>query len=485
MAYHKTLKNNKSKPVKIAKTTEGKRKKVKASEHKKLIKKCKSVLKKSTLGFEVEFLILDKNGQVSDKADVLLDKLAEKNRDPHSEIVKEVAKNIIEVGSYHDVDSVNTLQALLNNIQLLLYTADELNLAICPLATYPGKFTPKIRQDLRYKVQMSLFGQKRFLAAGRVVGYHFHYALPWGVFNQKKLTLKKLINSKNKQSLVNAYNFLVAADPAITTFMQSSPFYQGRYLGKDARLLVYRGSKELEYPDGLYSDFPQFGALPMYAHTGTNIIDRINTRHHDWFEALKASGVREADFPKYKSILDTNWTPVKLNKHGTLEQRGMDMNHLVLLESVSFLLSRVLKAIQENFVKVETADFAIDEPFKIEKDTIYIPPDTYVIKELQKLSVYKGMESDVMWYYCKRLVWLVRILEGKRFDDWLLEPLDEMIKNRKTVSDEIIEQAKQLGYTNYKKVMPKEIAAQIAIDHSQRLFKEIVLAQKYIDEYLA
>jgi len=115
------------------------------------------------------------------------------------------------------------------------------------------------------------------------------------------------------------------------------------------------------------------------------------------------------------------------------------------------------------------------------KKTIYIPPDTYVINELQKLSAYKGLESEVMWYYCKRLLWLVKILEGKNVE-WLLEPLEKMIKDKKTVADEIISQAKKLGYDNFKKVMPNEIAAEIAVEHSKRMFKEIVLVQKMIDE---
>ncbi|OGY47245.1 MAG: hypothetical protein A3J62_03595 [Candidatus Buchananbacteria bacterium RIFCSPHIGHO2_02_FULL_38_8] len=57
-----------------------------------------------------------------------------------------------------------------------------------------------------------------------------------------------------------------------------------------------------------------------------------------------------------------------------------------------------------------------------------------------------------------------------------------MIKDKKTVADEIISQAKKLGYDNFKKVMPNEIAAEIAVEHSKRMFKEIVLVQKMIDE---
>jgi len=460
------------------KMTENKKKTTTA----KTLKKCKSLLKKSTLGFEVEFFILNKNGQMVNEADLLLKKIEEKKRNPNSEIIPECSENIIEVGSYPSTETTSTIEALIDNLKLLLYTADEQNLMICPLATYPGKAAIKIRSNVpKYRAEEILFGKKRYRMAGSCTGFHFHHALPWGVFSQKKLALKKLINSKNKQSLVNAYNFLVAADPALTTFMQSSPFFRGRQLAKDCRLLIWRGGDVLNYPDGLYATQPKFGALPTYEHTGTDIINSINLRYDGWLKILQAGGVKESEMPKYHSVLDTNWTPIRINSHGTIEQRGMDINHLLIMTSVSVVIKSVLQAIQEDYINVECSDIAINEPFKFEKKTIYIPPDTYVINELQKLSAYKGLESEVMWYYCKRLLWLVKILEGKNVE-WLLEPLEKMIKDKKTVADEIISQAKKLGYDNFKKVMPNEIAAEIAVEHSKRMFKEIVLVQKMIDE---
>ena len=443
----------------------------------------RSTLKRSTLGFEVEFFILDKNGQLVNEADLLLKKIEEKKRNPHSEIIAECSKNMIEVGSYPSTETTSTVEALVDNLKLLLYTADEQDLLICPLATYPGKGPVKIRSNVaKYRAEEILFGQKRYKMAGSCVGFHFHHALPWGVFDQKRLTLKKLINSKNKQSLVNAYNFLIAADPAITTFMQSSPFFRGRQLAKDCRLLIWRGGQALNYPDSLYANLPKYGALPGYEHTETDIINSINSRYEEWLKILQDGGVKESELPKYHSVLDTNWTPIRINAHGTIEQRGMDMNHLLPLSSVAIILSRVLRAIQEDYYKVFSSDVAVREPFKVDRKIIYIPPDTHVLQKLQYAAAYRGMDDDEVWYYCKRLVSLVKILEGKKNLDWLLEPLERMIKDRKTVSDEIIAQAKKLGYENFKKPMPNEIAAQIAVEHSKRLFKEIVLVQKMIDE---
>ncbi len=438
----------------------------------------KKKLKKLTIGFEIEFFILDKNGHIVNEADLLLKKIDKKDRDPGSEITYEVGKNMIEVGSYPHENSVDTLLGLIKNIKSLLYTAEEENLIICPLGAYPGKQNPKMRTKSRYKSKEKIFGKTRFKNAGRACGFHMHFELPWGVFDSQKLELKHLVNSKNKEALVNAYNFLIATDPALTTFMQSSPFVQGKYLGKDGRMLIYRGSPELKNPDSLYANYPDFGGLPSYKHTGTNIIDLGQKKFKDWLKILKDAGIKNGAMPKYKSSLETNWTPVKVNPHGTLEQRGMDSNNLLIILAISVILKRILGAIQDEHYKVETSDLAIKEPFKLENKTILIPPDIYVKTELQTAAAYQGLENETLCYYCKRLLWLAKLID-KKADNSIFANLEKMIESKKTVSDEIIARAKKLGHKNLEKELPPEIGAQIAVEHSKKLFEEIVIAEKY------
>jgi len=470
MANNKAKKSQKKKPSK------------KIPKNGKNGKTAKSPLKRSTLGFEVEFFILDKNGRMVNEADKLLEKIAEKRKNSDVEITKEIGKNMIEVGSYPDTESVSTMKALLDNLKILLYTAEEQGLVICPLGTYPGKFSPKIRTGYHYRDYNAVFGKEYVKMGGQCIGYHFHYALPWGVFDTKKKILKKLINSKNKQSLVNAYNFLVAADPALTVFMQSSPFYQGRYVAKDSRMLVWRGGKNLDNNFGWFTNHQDLGGLPSYEHTGTDIINLIEKRSQDWFDYVKKAGIKEPTKLKHGSLLDYNWSPVKVNAHGTIEQRGMDMNHLLTMLSVSKIIKIVLQAIQEDFIKVKCSDVAVKEPFKYNKKTIYIPPDTHVKQTLQKSAAYKGFDNEELYYYAKRLYYLAKIIGGKKVDPFL-EPIEKMVKDKKTLSDEIIKQAKKLKYEiTSEKLMPSDVAAQIALDHSKRLFKEIVLAQKFIDK---
>jgi len=438
--------------------------------------------KRFTTGFEVEFFIIDKNtGAIAHGADEILEKVIKDSKGETHNIAKESAKNLIEVGSYPDVDGANTMTNLIEGLKQLLYVADELGLAIVPLGTYPGKFKPSVRSDGNYKVLEKLHGKHRFQISGRCAGYHCHNSLPWGVFDSKSLMLKNLAKSKNQERMVNAYNLLIAIDPALTTFMQSSPFYQGKYIAKDSRMVIYRGGETFDIaPQGVYTSAPRFKTLPAYEHSGTDIISSIEKRHKEIIHAMHEAGISEKKMPKYRSILNPNWMPVKVNPHGTLEQRGMDMNHLPLVLSTSVLIWRILHHVQEGGYVVVPHDRAKSEPFKLEDKTIYIPPDVHVREHLQKLSALKGLESDEIYTYCKRLVALVKTLDGEKVQ-WLVKPLETMLEERQTTSDRIVAQAKSLGHKDLKKTLPQKIVAEIVKTHSKQMFADIVLLQKMIE----
>jgi len=116
-----------------------------------------------------------------------------------------------------------------------------------------------MRNDRPYRIKESIFGKNRWKIAGRCVGFHCHYTLPRGIFDAQLRVLKMIIRSKIKDSMVNSYNLLIAADPALTCFMQSSPFYQGKYLGKDSRVIMYRGGECFNNSSGLYANLEEFG----------------------------------------------------------------------------------------------------------------------------------------------------------------------------------------------------------------------------------
>ena len=434
-------------------------------------------LKKSLTGLEVELFTINENGSIANAADILLKKAKSDN---NLTLKKEISLNMIEIASYPSETIPNTMDNLLKELEYLASIAEKENILLCPLGAYPGRYNPVMRSAPRYNIKKSIFGAKRYKIEGRLSGFHCHYTLPRGIFDYQLRVLKMLVRSKIKDSLVNSYNLMIAADPALTCFMQSSPFYQGRFIGKDSRVIMYRGGEALNNPHGLYADFEEFGGLPHYKLTALDIIELITTRYEKWKSYIKSLGLNIKVLPLYGSILYTNWSPIRISPHGTLEMRGMDVNHPVFIAGIGVVIRFVLKKLQEEYFAVVPSEIGIKEPFKVEKDVVYIPPYPYVRNILQKLSAYKGLESDVVYNYCRRfLKFAESVMPKDRLK--LTKPFKEMLNKRKTVSDEILGYARKKGYKRKEQISNK-LAAEIALHHSGRLLKEITATREMIKD---
>jgi len=434
-------------------------------------------LKRSLTGFEIELFTINKNGYVVNASDKLLKRA---KKDKNIAIKKECASNMIEIASYPGLTAPTAMSNLLSQFEHLTSIAEKENILLCPLGTYPGVFNPFMRNDRQYRIKESIFGKNRFKIAGRCIGFHSHYTLPRGMFDSQLRVLKLLVRSKIKDSLVNSYNFLISADPALTCFMQSSPFYQGRYLGKDSRVIMYRGGEYLNNPNGLYANLEEFGGLPHYKPTALDIMDIIISRYEKWKSYIKKLGLNIRILSLYGSILDTTWGPLKINPHGTLEVRGMDMNHPVYIVGIGVIIENILKKLQEEFYAVVPSEIGIKEPFKVEGDVIYVPPYPYVRNELQKHSAYKGFDSDIIYNYCKKFLRFAEAIIPKDHLK-LINPLKTTLNKRKTVSDEILDYAKKKGIRKNEKISSK-LAADIALLHSKRLLDEIVSTRRMIED---
>jgi gamma-glutamyl:cysteine ligase YbdK (ATP-grasp superfamily) len=223
-------------------------------------------LKSFKFGMEFELMTLDTKGYVVPVADKVIKRVRKKAS--RIDIKRECAQNMLEIASFPHEDVPDIMEQAMKDLETVLYNAEKEGIVLYPYATYPGSFKPQVHEEKHCQMKQKVFGEKRFSVAGRCIGLHCHYTLPWGVFDTKKHIIKERIKSKNKESLVNMYNLFIAMDPALTTFAQSSPFYQGKRLGKDARVIMYRGGKELDSPHGLYANMPSFGSLQQYKTTG-------------------------------------------------------------------------------------------------------------------------------------------------------------------------------------------------------------------------
>lgn len=434
--------------------------------------------KKLRFGIEFELFTLDEQGYITSGADRLIARV--KKHYPNIEIKEEVGKNMIEITTPPSLEVPDAMLKAMDDFEAVAACAAEEKLLLYAYGTYPGAFTPEFHTGKRFRAQEKILGKQRFAIAGRCVGLHIHYSLPWGVFNRVEKIIKPLIRSKNMQMMINIYNLCIAMDPALFTLAQSSPFYQGEQLAKDSRVVFYRGGSDLDSPQGLYANFPEFGALQQYRATNTDILRLIRERFVEWGRLLKGIGRDIALFSKHGSILDNTWNPVKINAHGTMEIRGMDMNHPDIIVAIALMVKYIIKEVQEKFLQIVPSDIGIADPFKREGHIIYIPPDSHVRQVLQRKAAYQGLADDDVYHYVSGLLKLAKeyVPAAKRT---LLKPLEEMLETRQTTSDRIIAQAKKLD--GAKELTPAE-AAKLALALSGDLYKEIVIMKEQLREFL-
>ena len=439
-------------------------------------KKKSKPLKRSKTGIELEVQTLNEKGYVVNKADFLIKECKKEKKG--LAICKECARHMVEFVSFPSVKVQNTALDIINSFKTVIEVAKKNNLVIYPLSTYPGRFEPRMRKNRWYKIQESIFGKERFRLAGKSIAFHCHYTMPRGVFDKKTKFLKPLLSPKIKQTLIDSYNFAIAMDPALVVFLQSSPFLDGKFLAKDSRVVIYRGDSSLRFPKAIYTGYTQYGSLPPYKQTLTDLIYTLKSRHARMKRVLEKKGVPASDLSKYGRILDFCWNPVKINKHGTIEQRSCDMNYPQIFIAASVLIKYAQRKVHQDFMKVIPSEIGIEEPFKIEGNVVYVAPHTYVRKTLQYLSAYKGLEDKHMYLYCKRFFKFAQGLINKRYAP-IIKPIANMINEKKTVSDLIVKKIRKKGYSLDQQV-PDAAMAELALDLSQNLLRKIEKTEKTV-----
>lgn len=401
--------------------------------------------KRHMVGFETEMLILEENGAISSRADELLQRASDaKLKFP---LHTEYTHNMIEIASVANVRVRRGAHEWLETVGELMRIARSLELRIYPYATYFGTHTPTIREARAYRMQEIIKGEGwMHNVEAKIAGFHFHYCLPYGTFNRESRSLRTLVRSKYKEQLLNIHNMIIAADPALTNFMESSPFVDGRYMAKDSRVLLYRAlNKGKDAVRGLYHDMPIFGALPRYANGVSDLIMLCEERHEKWGELVGEKCPEYMDVFEAEHPLKFNWSPLRINKVGTFEYRGLDMNLPSYMIGSSVLLKYLLKMVRHENLTVKPSDIGIKNPFKREGDVVYVPPHTYLARELQYRSAVDGLTDDAVYKYAKGMIALAMKAVPDKNDPGLAR-IRKVIEERKTKSDEILERVKNDGH---------------------------------------
>ncbi|MDD5023335.1 MAG: glutamate-cysteine ligase family protein [Candidatus ainarchaeum sp.] len=432
----------------------------------------KGGINKEIVGLETEFFILDKEGNISNSADKLLS-LFSNNKSIAPHVREEVGFSMFEIGSpvrSSVKDLAIDFLAILNKITQF---SEEADLFLLPLGCYPAQFVPKMRKKSWYHAQSVILG-KDFNRAMKVCGFHFHYTLPKGLLEKDQKSIKRITNSQAKDLFLGMYNLSVAFEPACSTFCQSSPFLDGKFYGKDSRTLAYRDMNIPNEIQGLYHMLPVLGGLPHYELTLEDLRDISSKRKNLYLDLMRSKGI-----PSNEVVVDSNlrfvWGPLRVNKLGTLEFRGFDMNTPLHLFSIALLIEETFSGLLNENIKPIPSDIGIDEPFKIENDIVYLPPFS-IVKSLELLSARYGFENSSVYSYCKAFFDFTRKLSDQKSSK-KFKFIKNMLSERKTKSDELLALVKKNGYA--KEHVPADFLKYLAIHQADALKKEILVAKDY------
>ena len=362
-----------------------------------------SILRKANIGWEAEFFVLDHDGHIINEAGKLLNILKKEN---FSHARKEISKTMIELSSKPYRTVTETSAAFLDRLEDLVRLAEKYNYRLLPLGTYPGKTNPKLNRTSWYKAKKYVLGKENVVKEASICGYHFHYTLPERIV--KKELVKVLRRSHALNVFLNQYNFLIAADPAAITFCQSSPFWQGEQYAKDCRVLIYRDFAVNDYSTvrGIHYYLPLFGALPNYEFTLEDLRVMADRRKTEWIKLLQKQRFNKLVDIMAVPALKFMWGPVRVNKIGTFEYRGSDMNYPAYTMALAALFRYALEAIENQGFKIAPSDLGNTKPFLLEDETIYVPSYSHV-RHFEYLSTMHGLEASAVYNYCKRLLVLV------------------------------------------------------------------------------
>jgi gamma-glutamyl:cysteine ligase YbdK (ATP-grasp superfamily) len=351
------------------------------------------------VGLEQEFFLVEDSGRPSKRADEFLKRcqaVTEEESGSAACFAPEFVLGLIEVNTPPVYALSDLEREYAQNLHLALRTARSLGLRLYPLGTYPLPLEPAVRDGLDYRVQAGTVGPERFVDAGRCAGTHLHLELRAGTVDAGA-AVSATASAEAREEVLNAYNLATALDPALIALTRSCPFFEGRAAGLAVRTVHYRGNAIFGW-EGVYTELPQVGALLPYADDAQHLIRQQFDRYEAWLAAMDRAGVERRHFAEAGGdLLRPAWNPVRLNRQGTLELRGMDSNYPeVTLTAAAMILGAA------NRVRSEGLEVVPDKgvrTFEVTKDVLRVPDFDRLNGELLYGAVTGGMEDESVAAY--------------------------------------------------------------------------------------
>ncbi len=351
------------------------------------------------VGLEQEFFLVEDSGRPSKRADEFLERcqaVTEVESGSAACFAPEFVLGLVEINT----PPVHTLSGLereyAQNLGLALRAARSLGLRLYPLGTYPLPLEPAARDGLDYRVQLSTVGPDRFVDAGRCAGTHLHLELQAGTIDEWA-GISATASDAAREEVLNIYNLATALDPALVALTRSCPFFEGRTTGLAVRTVHYRGNAAFGW-EGVYTDLPQVGALLPYADDAQHLIKQQFDRYKAWLAAMDRAGVQRRFFAEAGGdLLRPAWNPVRLNRQGTLELRGMDSNYPDVTLAMAAMILGAADRVRRDGLTVVPDDGL--HAFEVTQDVLRVPGFSRLGGELLYAAVAGGVNDEVVATY--------------------------------------------------------------------------------------
>jgi len=339
------------------------------------------------IGLEQEFFLVEESGLPSVRADEFLEecgKETERHGSRPSCFAPDFVKGLVEVSTPPARSLADLEREYLNNLRLALRAARPLGLRLYPLGAYPLPFEPAMHDGLDYEMQVRVVGPERFMHAGRCAGTHLHLELADGAVDPASGISAGAPESARAEALA-LHNLATALDPALVFLTRSCPFYEGRMTGLSPRTVHYRGAAAFGW-DGVYTRLPQVDGLLIYAQTVEHLIRQQFYRYEAWLGAMDRAGVERRLFSEAgRAVLKPAWNPVRLNRQGTVELRGMDSNYPAVTLTAAELVVAAANRVRREGLSVTPDDEV--RAFELDGDVLRVPGFEYLIHALLRRAV--------------------------------------------------------------------------------------------------
>ena len=310
-------------------------------------------------------------------------------------VAPEFVKGLVEINTSPAGTLAELEHEYLENLRLALCAARSLGIRLYPLGTYPLPMQPAMRDEPDYLVQVRTVGPERFVHAGRCAGTHLHLELAEGTVDPSA-GIAASASEGARAEVLNLHNLATALDPALISLTRSCPFYEGEATGLASRIVRYRGSEDFGW-DGVYRDLPLVGALLPYAADTEQLVRQQFDRYRAWLEAMDEAGVEHRLFLEAGGdLLRPAWNPVRLNRQGTVELRGMDSNYPEVTLAAAALVVGAATRLRRDGLTVVPDDGV--RAFEVDGEKLRVPGFGYLGDRLLRAAVTERVDPEVTAY---------------------------------------------------------------------------------------